>query len=139
MLSLAGEASAITDLLHLKTRFLPKISFSELNRQTMFPLQSTFLPQDQVTLAASLCIFFTSSSSLLEPDLVLTTDEYRSRRTHLAHSFMVHCLQARHLHSLGTANLPGKCLEVLPPHVFSGVYGDERREHQQIFPPLLKK
>lgn len=45
----------------------------------MFPLRSTFLAQDQVTLVASLCIFSTSSSSLLEPDLLLTADECRSK------------------------------------------------------------
>lgn len=42
MLSLAGEASAI--LLHVKTQFLPKLSFSEPNRQC-FPCKAPFFPK----------------------------------------------------------------------------------------------
>jgi len=44
------------------------------------------------------------------------------------------CLQA----GRRTANLPGKCMEVFPPLVFSGVYSDGRQEHQRIFFLLLK-
>lgn len=51
----------------------------------VFPLQSTFLTQDQVALA--------SLSSLLESDLLLSTDECRGKMTCLAHSIMVHWLQ----------------------------------------------
>lgn len=81
----AGAVSAIIEFLHVKTQFLPKTSSTKPNRQVVFPLQSTFLAQGQVTLAASLCIFSTSSSSpfssLLEPDLLLTTNEYRKKET----------------------------------------------------------
>lgn len=62
-----------SDFLHVKTQFWPKTSSTKPNRQVAFPFQSTFLAQGQVTLASSLCIFSTfASSSLLEPDLLLT-------------------------------------------------------------------
>lgn len=59
--------------------FGPKPSHPNPTDKVVFPLQSTFLAQSQVALAASLCVFstFTTSSSsfpssLLEPDLLLT-------------------------------------------------------------------
>lgn len=105
---LSLTVSAITDFLHVKTHFLPKTSSTKPNRQVMFPLQSTCLAQGQVILAASLCTFSTSSFSLLEPDLLLTINEYRSKETSWCSGYKHDLFTPLGLYSTPSLHLQGR-------------------------------